>query len=299
MTTINRIDLTSLPLPDVVTTLDFEALVSTMKAELVADQPELAAALALESEPMTKLLEQIAYREMHQTNRVNQTAKSLLLAYATGTTLDHVGVTRDVERLLIRPADPNATPPTEAIYETDDAYRRRIQLSPERYSAGSIGAYVYWALSASGSVRDANPATSSAGVVHLYIQSHHDPIADATLLATVATTLNTGSRRPFTDELHVIAATPLDVQIIAELTLFPWPDALVVLANANAALDRYLEQSSYLGYDITISGLHAALHQAGVQRVSLLQPSTDLVIPKSQYARCTDRSVQVVDYRDV
>ena len=99
MTTINRIDLASLPLPDVVTALDFEALVNGMKAALIAEDPALAEALSLQSEPLVKLLEQIAYRELHQTNRVNQTAKSLLLAYATGTTLDHIGVTRDVERL--------------------------------------------------------------------------------------------------------------------------------------------------------------------------------------------------------
>jgi phage-related baseplate assembly protein len=299
MSTIQRIDLTTLPIPDVVTALDFESLVADMKAALIAEDPTWADALALESEPMVKLLEQIAYRELHQINRVNQTAKSLLLAYATGTTLDHIGVTRDVERLLITPADPNTTPPTEAVYETDAAYRRRIQLSPERYSAGSLGAYVYWALSAAGTVRDASPDTPSAGVVHLYIQSHTDAVAGLALLTAVAVTLNEGSRRPFTDELHVIAATPQDVAIVAELTLFPWPDAAVVLANANAALDRYLAQISSLGYDVTQSGLHAALHQAGVQRVSLISPTHDLVIPKSRYARCISRVIEVVEYRDV
>ncbi|MEC7119628.1 MAG: baseplate J/gp47 family protein, partial [Pseudomonadota bacterium] len=263
MTTLNRIDLASLPLPDVVTTLDFEALVNGMKAELIAEVPALAEALSLQSEPLVKLLEQIAYRELHQTNRVNQTAKALLLAYATGTTLDHIGVTRDVERLLITPANPNSSPPTEDVYETDDAYRRRIQLAPERYAAGSIGAYVYWALSADGAVRDANPVTPTAGVVRLYIQSHQQDVAGTSLLATVAATLNTGSRRPFTDDLQVLAAEPFDFVIDAELTLFPWPDKSVVLANANAALDRYLDQISYLGYDATLSGLHAALHQAG------------------------------------
>lgn len=299
MTTINRIDLASLPLPDVVTGLDFEALVMAMKAELIAENPALAEALLLQSEPLVKLLEQIAYRELHQTNRVNQTAKSLLLAYATGTTLDHIGVTRDVERLLITPANPNSNPPTEAVYESNDAYRRRIQLAPERHSAGSLGAYVYWALSASGSVRDATVDTPSAGVVQLFIQSHQHAVAGAALLGTVAAAVNTGSRCPFTDELQVLAATPFDYQIIAELTLFPWPDAAPVLANANAALDLYLQQVSYLGYDVTLSGLHAALHQAGVQRVNLISPATDLVIPKSLYARCTARSVNVLEYRDV
>ena len=299
MTTVNRIDLSSLPLPDVVQPLDFEVLVNSMKAELIAIDPTWAAALDLESEPMLKLLEQIAYRELHQTNRVNQTAKSLLLAYATGTTLDHIGVTRDVERLLISPADPNATPPKEAVYESDDAYRRRIQLAPERYSAGSAGAYVYWALSTAGTVRDAAVTTPAAGRVHLYIQSHTDAIAGSALLAAVATTLNADDRRPFTDDLHVLAAQPLAFAIEAELTLFPWPDATSVLANANAALDRYLSQVSYLGYDVTISGLHAALHQSGVQRVNLISPTHDLVIPKSQYAYCTSKTVSAVEFRDV
>lgn len=299
MSNFTRIDLSTLPLPNVVEALDFEFLLQQVKAELLAKDDNLAPALELESEPLTKLLQVFAYRELLQINRVNQTAKSLLLAYATGSLLDHIGVTRDVERLIIEPADPNATPPKAAIYETDEAYRRRIQLAPERYSAGSRGAYLYAALSADGEVRDASVITPRAGQVEIWLQSHLANTANPTLLTAVAEALDANSVRPFTDLVSLHAATPFDFVLSAELTLFPGPDAQVVQASAQTALAKYLEQSSYIGYDVTISGLHAALHQAGVQRVHLLEPVDDLVIPPTRYARCTAQNISVVEYRDV
>ena len=59
-----RIDLARLPPPDVVETIDYEAVLSSMKADLMARAPELAPVLALESEPLVKLLEVAAWREM-------------------------------------------------------------------------------------------------------------------------------------------------------------------------------------------------------------------------------------------
>jgi hypothetical protein len=53
-----------LPVPDVVETLDYEVILAAMKADLAARAPELAAVLALESEPVVKLLEVCAYREL-------------------------------------------------------------------------------------------------------------------------------------------------------------------------------------------------------------------------------------------
>lgn len=102
---MSTLDLSTLPLPDVVESLDYESLLAQFKTELAGDDADLHAVLQLESEPLTKLLEEFAYRYLVQTSAINHTAKSLLLAYATGTTLDHIGINRGVPRLLIRPAD--------------------------------------------------------------------------------------------------------------------------------------------------------------------------------------------------
>ena len=294
-----RIDLSSLPLPNILTSIDFDAELDALKADLMTRYPSVAAALDLESEPLLKLLEVFAYRIILKSGEINAKSKGLLLAYATGSDLDHLGSNVDVYRLLISPANPNSVPPTPARYETDEAFRRRIQLSQERDCAGSTGAYQYWALSGDADVRDVSVLTPTAGVVELYIQSASAEIAPQALLDTVATALDPDTHRPFTDSLSVLAASPRDIQISASLTLFPGPDQAVVLANANAALDRYIEQVSYLGYDVTLSGLYAALHQAGVQRVELIHPTQNIVIPASQYARVISREIVAVEYRDV
>lgn len=301
---MSNIDLSSLPFPDSIQILDFEAELAALKTELLTADPTLAAVLDLESEPLVKLLQVFAYRILLKKGEINAKVKALLLAYATGSDLDHLAANVGVERLLIQAANPaagssNNQPPTEAIYESDTALRRRVLLAAERDCAGSQGAYQYWALSADGDVRDVSIVTPSAGVVEIYLQSRTAATAAQTLLDTVATALDSDTHRPFTDSVSVLAATPRDIQISATLTLFPGPDQAVVLANANAALDRYIEQVSYLGYDVTLSGLYAALHQAGVQRVELLSPTQNIVIPASQYARVISRAIAAVEYRDV
>jgi phage-related baseplate assembly protein len=280
---MSNIDLSSLPFPDAIQILDFEAELAALKAELLSADPTLSAVLDLESEPLVKLLQVFAYRILLKKGEINAKVKAVLLAYATGSDLDHLAANVDVQRLLIQAANPAANPPTDAIYESDTALRRRVLLAAERDCAGSTGAYQYWALSGDADVRDVSVLT---------------PTPQA-LLDTVATALDPDTHRPLTDSLSVLAASPRDIQISASLTLFPGPDQAVVLANANAALDRYIEQVSYLGYDVTLSGLYAALHQAGVQRVELIHPTQNIVIPASQYARVISREIAAVEYRDV
>lgn len=296
---MSRIDLSGLPAPDILAPLDFEVELAALKAELTEKDPQLADALSLESEPLTKLLQLFAYRLISKTNQINQAAKSMLLAYATGTTLEHLAAGVGIERLLIKVGNPNTVPPIPDVMESDTALRRRVQLEPERASAGSKGAYLFWALSADGDVRDASVVTASPGRVTVYVQSHSDAVASDALREKVRQAVDTDERRPFTDSVRIAAGQPQDWTLQAELTLYPGPDKDVVIATARAQLDKYIEQVRYLGYDVTLSGLYHALHQPGVQRVSLLQPTVDISLPDGKYANCIDVSISAVEYRDV
>lgn len=296
---MSRIDLSGLPAPDVLIPIDYENMLAAIKADLISRDPSLTDALSLESDPLTKLLESVAYLHMLKTNQVNQTAKAMLLAYATGTTLDHLASAVNVSRLLVKQGNPNAVPPMPDIYESDDAFRRRIQLEPERASAGSEGAYMFWALSADGDVRDISVVTATAGVVTVYVQSHSELVASDILKEKVRQAVDNPNRKPFTDQVRIASGQPFGFDVQAELTLYPGPDKDVVMAAARAELDKYLEKVRYLGYDVTISGLHHALHQAGVQRVKLLAPLTDINLPKGKYANCTGVMLGAVEYRDV
>ena len=299
MSNNTRVELSNLPYPDVLEELDFEQQLQQCKQDFLSRYPDMASTINLESEPVVKLLETFAYQILLKTHEINSKAKALTLAYAQGADLDHLAANRDVYRLLIQAENPNTAPPTPAIYESDEALRRRAQLSPERAAAGSIGAYQYWGLSADGDVRDIALITDYAGKVDVYVQAHSATIAPQSLLNTVDAALDPNTRRPITDDVTIKAATTQDFVIEATLVLFSGPDAQVVLAAAQAGLNHYLERVSYLGYDVTLSGLYSALHQAGVQRVVLNEPPADIAIPNSRYARCTVQTLEVAEFRDV
>mgnify|MGYP007099512465 CR=1 FL=1 len=102
------IDLSRLPAPDVVEPLDYESILAERKAALIAlypeaEQADIAALLELESEPLTKLCEENAYRELHWRQRVNEAAKAVMLAYSSKTDLDQLAANSNIERLVTDP----------------------------------------------------------------------------------------------------------------------------------------------------------------------------------------------------
>ena len=295
----NRIDLSALPFPDVLETLDFEAELLACKQDLIARDPELTDVLAFESEPLVKLLETFAYRFLLKTAQINTKAKALMLAYATGSDLDHLAANRNVYRKTIIEAQPLANPPIEAVMELDEDLRRRVQLEPESKSAGSTGAYQFWGLGAHGHVKDIAVDTPKAGFVDIWVQSHIDAIAPQSLLNAVNLALDPNTRRPFTDKVTVKAAIPFEFSISATLVLFPGPDATVVETSAHKALDKYITLVNSLGYDVTRSGIFAALHQGGVQNVIIHEPIQDIVLNKSRYAKNVSVTLNITEFRDV
>lgn len=296
---INRIDLSSLPFPDVIQTLDFEQELQLCKDQVIALDPELEDALNFESEPIVKVLEAFAYRFLLKTHEMNTTAKDLMLAYATGANLDHLAANRNVYRKTIIAAQPNANPPIETVMESDQDLRRRVQLEPESKSAGSVGAYQFWGLGAHGHVKDIAVDTVQAGYVDIYVQSHLDEIAPQSLLNIVDQTLEPETRRPFTDFVTVKAATPYAWSLNATLVLFPGPDSTVVEQTARDALAKYIKLVNSIGYDVTRSAIFACLHQAGVQNVIIDEPLTDIVLRKDRYAKNVAISIGITEFRDV
>ncbi len=92
------IDLSQLPAPALVEVLDYESLLAERKATLISLYPEeqreaIARTLSLESEPLVKLLQENAYREVILRQRVNDAARAVMVAFATGSDLDQLGRT--------------------------------------------------------------------------------------------------------------------------------------------------------------------------------------------------------------
>lgn len=295
MSAFTAIDMDKLPAPEVVEQIDYETVLAAMKTDLIARAPNLAETLELESEPIVKLIEVCAFRETLFRQRVNEASKAVMLAYAGGSDLDQIAARYNVQRLLIDAGDPDAVPTVPATFEDDISLRRRVQLSFEGYStAGPEGAYIFHALSADADVLDASVASPSPGVVVVTVLSRTgDGSADAALLNAVDTTLNADDIRPLTDQVTVQSAEIVTYSVTASLTLYPGPDSVVVLANAQSALDTYISSNHRLGRDITLSGLYAALHQEGVQNVNLSAPIADIVINNHQAAHCTGTTITI------
>ena len=119
------------------------------------------------------------------------------------------------------------------------------------------------------------------------------------LLDAVAVGVNAESVRPMTDNVTVQSASIVDYTVEAELVIYPGPDPAPVLESALAALQKYTEAQRRIGYEVSLSGIYAALHQPGVQRVNLTSPVADLVIGEGESAYCTSVDVTVSGSTDV
>lgn len=289
MSAFDVINLSQLPAPEVVETLDYEAILAEMTGKLTELAPELAPVLALESEPAVKILEVCAYRELLLRQRVNDAARSVMLAFATGSNLDQLAALFGVSRLVLDEGDAEASPPIAPTYEADDDFRVRVQLALEGFStAGPVGAYTFHALSADPDVRDVAIDSPTPGTVRVTVLSRQgDGTADTALLNTVSAALNADDVRPLCDSVVVQGATIVDFAVTAELELQDGPDTSVVLAEAQAAVQDYVEGAFKLGRDVSLSGLYAALHRPGVVRVTLTSPAADVAIAPTEAGHCT------------
>jgi len=286
MSGFSAIDLSRLPAPEVIRTVSYDALFEEMRDAAIAELPEMAATLQLESEPATKILRVCAYLRMLDRLVFNDGARASMLALATGPDLDQLAAFWGVERRILQEADDSLTPPVPEIRESDAEFRRRVQLSLEGHStAGPAGAYLFWALSADPQVLDASVDSPAPGQVEVTVLARDgDGTPDAALIAAVEAALSAEDVRPLTDQVSVLAPTVLPYTIEAALTLLPGPDSDVVLAAVTAAVEAYVAAQFRLGRDVTRSGLFAALHQPGVQNVILTAPAADLVIAANEVA---------------
>ncbi len=294
------IDLSQLPAPDVVETLDFETILAARKATLVSLYPEdeqeaVARALTLESEPLVKYLEENAYREVILRQRINEAAQAGMVAYAIKNDLDQLAANNNVERLVITAADDTQIPPVAAVMESDSDLRQRIPAAFEGMSvAGPSGAYEFHAMSADGRVADASAISPAPAEVIVTVMSRDgDGSAPDELLKIVSDALNEDDVRPVGDRLTVLSAEIVNYAVEAVLYAYPGPATEPILAAAKVKLATYINEQRRLGRDIRRSALYAALHVQGVQRVELRQPMTDMVLNKTQAAYCTETSVVI------
>ena len=292
---MTTIDLTAIEPPDVVETLDFEDIYQELLEDYRGNYPDWTA--ALESDPVVKLMELAAYREVRFRARVNDAARSVMLAFATGTTLEHLAALFGIRRLAFTPVDLDSSGQGDKaeIREKDDDLRSRTQLAPQGYSvAGPEGAYRSHALNADGRVLSVSVISPvPCEIVVTILSREGDGTASDELVGIVSKALRAEDVRPLSEKVTVRSAEVIRYKIRATLKFFAGPDRSVVLAESKKRTQQYADDMHRLDMEVTTDGLHAAIRVPGVQKVILESPIDGIKVTKQQATFCT--GIELID----
>ena len=275
---MSTVDFSQLPEPNLIQELDYESIFNERKEKFIAlypatEQNQWRTILNRESDPVVKVLQENAYLELLYRNKCNADARSLLLAYAEGSDLDHLALTEyGLIRLIVTPADNSVVPPSPAIYESDERLRERCLLSFDGMNtAGSANAYRYFALSADGrvdgiKVKSDEETPCFLDIVITQVDSENGA-ASAELIQIVQTALDPDTVRPVGDRPTVKSSIATNYQIEASLYVGKNAEDALLLEAANIRLDKYIKNAQKNGESIYLSAIYAALHVDGIERV--------------------------------
>ena len=267
-------ELANLPLPIIIEQISYEDRYAAFRNQLVA----IFAAAGieydvedLETDPAQILLQTASYSDLLLRQRINEAIRANLLAFANGTDLDHLAQFYDVERLT---------------GESDSALRVRVVLAIRgRSTGGTEPRYRSVALGADPRVADAAVYTVGRDpTVHVAVFSRDNAgVADAELLAKVDAALQAPAVRMVNDRIVVAAASRVAMPVTANIWLLPETSAAIV-EQMKAKLSAAWAAQMGLGRDVTRSWLIANLMIDGVQKVEILAPVADIVVPFNQAA---------------
>ncbi|QNU67270.1 baseplate J/gp47 family protein [Ruminiclostridium herbifermentans] len=180
--------------------------------------------------------------------------------------------------------------------ERDDAYRERLRAAPYSYStAGPTQAYEYWARNASPDVGDVLVTSPSAGNITIYVlkQDGAIPELEDTIIAAVNNEVNDKSRRPMTDYVTVVPATPVNTTIEVEYYISPdnaFNAASIQSAVASSVNKYRVWQTGKIGRAINPDELRKHMLNAGASRVDITSP-TRVTMSVGEVAQITSASV--------
>ena len=301
---MSTVDFSQLPEPNLIQELDYESIFNERKEKFIAlypatEQNQWRTILNRESDPVVKVLQENAYLELLYRNKCNADARSLLLAYAEGSDLDHLALTEyGLIRLIVTPADNSVVPPSPAIYESDERLRERCLLSFDGMNtAGSANAYRYFALSADGrvdgiKVKSDEETPCFLDIVITQVDSENGEASEE-LIQIVQTALDPDTVRPVGDRPTVKSSIATNYQIEASLYVGKNAEDALLLEAANIRLDKYIKNAQKNGESIYLSAIYAALHVDGIERVQIISPTADLVMDNYHHPYCTTKSITV------
>ncbi len=201
------------------------------------------------SDPAWRLTRLWALRETLVRQAIADAMAQTSLAYAAGSSLDHIGLTyAGLARL---------------DGEGDKAYRERLAAAPERYAVGLSGAWYESVARGVEGVDDAYVASPAPGKVTIWVLADElaktdgnqrrwpDGIPDADLLAGVRGRVTADEARQQTDQVTVQAAARQRYDVTVALTTLGGPDAAAVRQAALEWLRLLAARARRIGQGLT------------------------------------------------
>lgn len=299
--------ITNLPEPELIEELDYEAIFRELMADLLERHPDYTA--LLESDPAVKLLQVVAYRELILRQRVNDAFKATLLAFSGGGDLDNLAAFYGVERQTSELDSDLRSRTIERIKGSSTAggaawYRFQTLTADERVvdalvtspDAGQVriailsneGPVIKTAsgteLDTLGAVYGLTRNTSQnesdedfrARVLLAALEGRGDGAASSQLLGEVDAKVQADDVKVITDTVEVVSATITEIDVTADLFLYPDQPAAILDGLADSIRAAFAAEGG-LGWDLTPSWLVSRLHVQGVQRVELQSPGSTVV----------------------
>lgn len=281
----------------------------------------------LEFDPIKINQEANAYFETLLRDRVNQAARAVTLAYASGQDLDAIGsrypnpayrstilayarnasylptqpITPGLPRLALVDDPPGNSTTNPEAWETDDRYRRRLWLAGSAFNtAGAEDAYVFWALTTVPALRDASamvvrPSRMEAPIIVVtLLQEGADPIPTPAQIVGVRSKLHEEGIKPASDIIQVRGPRIFDLDYRVVLEVYPGADKALKEAQVTTALADLKERKRYLGEDQTLMAIQAACAQADVQNARILSLGADLKVSPMEFAKVNKIDVRAI-----
>ena len=189
--------------------------------------------------------------------------------------------------------------------ETDEDLADRIRLAPNAFSvAGPERAYIYHAYSVSSSIIDVSVTSPTPGVVHVMPLTEGGNLPSEELLEQIEERLTDDDVRPLTDEVHAIAPTPVEYEIVVDYWINE-DDKNRSSAIQKAVLDAVEKyrvwQQTKIGRDILPAQLIHEVIGAGAYRIdaTTMSPSDFVELASNQVAQCTGVTVNYKGYKTI
>ncbi|MCO5730080.1 baseplate assembly protein [Rhizobium sp. SSA_523] len=303
------IDLSRVPPPDAIETLDFEALYDEFEALFLQAWEQLRTrdvnlpvftALTLRSEPVGIVGEAAVAGRNKDRARVNDAFRALLPTLAKGNDLDTIVAGRNIIRQVIKPA----TETTPAVMQSDLSLLREYLLSYDSPAAGSAGRYLFDAEKAWPPSKDRTLGLWDArvngraihgrrGETDLVIIGPFGRLPTAEELAVVRAAVTDPNRAPEACGITVMAAHRVEYQasLVIEVPGIG-PSAEVLRQEAIQRVAKAATSRILIGGEIPPGFLAAAAYGDNVIRVRDLDP---VAIQPDPYSApvMTDLTIQV------